>query len=404
MLRYTTMAALVAALLAPPVAWSDDAVGSVGDWFGSGGFLLDSRYRIELVDLENVDEDAFASTLRLQAGFETGRWNGFSALAEAEFVDSLGSERFNSTTNGRTDYPVVADPDTAEINQAYLYYQKDRVHVIAGRQALPVRNPRFLGMVDYRQNQQTYDALMIMHRSATGLTSVYGYMDRVRRFLSDDHPLGDVDMNAHMLDLSLKRTNGDTLTFYAHTLDMQEPVLSSRSHRNIGVRYQGSLASTSTTWLYHLEYADQAAHSGGADSIDADYFRAEFGPKFRNEWFLALGTERLSGDGTYAFQTPFATGHAFNGRADVFAGGTPATGLTDNYAKLTLPLAGVRVELAFHRFESDTGGLDYGDEWDLIVSRRFAKRWQLVFEFADYRADAFGADTNKVSLSLRFEL
>ncbi len=404
MLRYTTMAAMFAALLASPFAWPDDSVSSVSDWFGSGSFLLDSRYRIELVDQQSADEDAVASTLRLQTGFETGTWNGFRALVEAEFVDALGSERFNSTTNGRTAYPVVADPDTSEINQAYFYYQKDRVHVIAGRQALPIKNARFLGTVDFRQNQQTYDALMIMHRGATGLTSVYGYMDRVRRFLSDDHPLGDVDMNAHVLDLSLQRSNGDTLTFYAHTLDMQEPALSARSHRNIGMRYQGSLESASITWLYHLEYADQAAHSGGVDSIDAGYLRAEFGPKFRNEWLLTVGTERLSGDGTYAFQTPFATGHAFNGRADVFAGGTPATGLTDTYAKLALPLAGTRVELAFHRFESDTGGLDYGEEWDVTLSRRFATRWQLVFEFADYQADAFGADTSKVSLSLRFEL
>ncbi len=404
MLRHTMVAVLLVFALAPQTARPEDPVASVSDWFRTGSLLLDSRYRIEHVELDSLEEDALASTLRLQAGFETGSWNGISALVEAEFVESLGSERFNSTTNARTDYPVVADPDTSEINQAYLYYSQDRTHIIAGRQVLPVDNSRFLGTVDFRQNQQTYDAVMIMHRGATGLTTVYGYMDRVRRFLSDDHPLGDVDMNAHMLDLSLERVNGDTLTVYAHALDMQEPALSARSHRNIGIRYQGSLEPRSMTWLYHLEYADQAAHSDGADSVDADYYRIEAGPKFSNQWVLSVGVESLGGDGTYAFQTPFATGHSFNGRADVFAGGTPPTGLVDTYASLALPLGGTRVAVAYHNFESDTGNLSYGDEWDLTVSRRFGKQWQIAFEVASYRADTFSADTTKASFSVRYEL
>ncbi len=404
MLRHTVLAISLATTFVPDLARAEDPVASVADWFRTGSFLLDSRYRVEHVELDSANEDALASTFRLHAGFETGRWNGFSALVESELVDSLGSERFNSTTNGRTDYPVVADPSTFEINQAYLYYSMERTHVIAGRQVLPVKNPRFLGTVDFRQNQQTYDAAMIMHRGASGLTAVYGYMDRVRRFLGDDHPLGDVDMNGHMLDLSLERTNGDTLTLYAHTLDMQEPQLSARSHRNIGIRYQGALESRAVTWLYHVEYADQAAHSGGVESIGASYHRVEVGPKFGNQWVLKAGVEVLGGNGTYAFQTPFAAAHAFNGRADVFAGGTPPAGLVDTYASLALPLGGTWVAVTYHDFESDAGGLSYGDEWDLTASRRFGKHWRVAFEVSSYRANTFSADTTKVSLSIRYEL
>ncbi len=376
---------------------------SFSDWLAQGRWTVDSRYRIESVDQSSLTEDALASTLRLQAGFETGVWNGFSAVVEGELVRPVGDEQFNSTTNGQTQYPVVADPETTEINQAYVYYRRNQLHVIAGRQVLPIRNERFLGSVDFRQNQQTYDALMLMHRGAAGVIVAYGYMDGIRRFLGDDHPAGDLDMSAHMLHIEYPFDNGDTLTTYAHYLDMQTLPLTTRSHRNLGIRYEGSFDTTFAKWLYHLEFADQSSHADGASTIDADYFRAELGPRFANQWLLLVGLENMGGDGTYGFQTPFATGHAYNGRADIFATGTPPAGLRDSYLSLRAPVGGTSVELAYHQFDSDQGGIDYGDEIDFIVSHRFMERFQLIFELADYRANSFAADTTRVSLSIRFE-
>jgi len=392
------------ALLLSPVLCPAQDVDSFSAWLAQGQWLADSRYRIEQVDEDPFVEDAVASTLRLSGGFETARWNGWSALIEGELVGTVGSERFNSTTNGKTEYPVVADPDTSEINRAFVYYRSGPNHIIAGRQVLPVNQQRFLGSVNFRQNQQTYDALMLMNRSFDGWTLAYGYMDRVRRFLSDDNPVGDIDMNAHIVDAEYKTPNEDRLTIYGQFLDMETPAVTAASHRNIGIRWQGSAGSAALRWLYHLEYADQARYADGAGIIDADYWRAEFGPRFANQWLLQLGIEHLSGNGSYAFQTPFATGHAFHGRADVFAGRTPANGLSDRYLKLGIPIAGARVSVALHQFESDAGSIDYGSEIDLAVSYRFRKNFEIDFEFAAYDADDFAADKNRFSLSLRYTL
>lgn len=388
----------------PALALAQDDVSSFNDWLQQGSWILDSRYRVEQVDQDGLPEDALASTLRLHGGFETGRWNGFSALLEAELVRPIGSERFNSTTNGRGNYPVVADPETTEINRAYLYYRNAQNHVIFGRQRLPIDQERFLGTVDFRQNQQTYDALMLMNRSIPGWTLVYGYMDRIRRFLSDDNPVGDIDMNAHVVDAVYETPNKDRLTIYGHFFDMETPAVTPASHRNIGIRFQGSAGSESLRWLYHLEYADQDSYADGADIIDADYWRAQVGPRFANQWVVQVGIEQLSGNGTYAFQTPFATGHAYNGRADVFAGRTTPNGLRDQFIRLDAPILGARASLVLHQFDSDADNIDYGRELDVVFAYRFRKNFQVDFEFSRYDANDFATDKSRLSLSLRYTL
>lgn len=394
----------VGIFLLPTLAFAQSEVSSFSQWLQQGHWNLDARYRLEHVDQDGFAENARASTLRARGGFETARWNGFSALIEVELTRPIGSEQYNSTINNRTTYPVVADPESEEINRALFYYKQGQSHFLLGRQTLPIDQERFLGAVDFRQNQQTYDALMYMNRSFPGWTLVYGYMDGVRRFLSDDNPVGDIDMNSHVVNAEYQTPNENRLTIYGQFLDMQTPAVTTRSHRNIGVRYQGSAGKDALKWLYHIEYADQSSYASGAGFIDADYLRAELGPRFANQWVLNFGIEQLSGNGTYGFQTPFATGHDYNGRADVFAAQTPSDGLRDLFVSLDAPLLGARASVVFHQFDSDAGSTDYGSELDIIVSYRFMKNYQLAFEYADFNAKGFPGDKRVVSLSLRYEL
>lgn len=392
------------ALLLPAPALAQKKASSFSEWLQFGDWTLDARYRLEHVDQDGFGEDALASTLRLRGGFETARWSGFSALIEAELSGPIGGERYDSTTNDRTAYPIVADPETSEINQAFLYYQKGPNHLLLGRQKLPIDQHRFLGSVDHRQNQQTFDALMVMNRSLPGWTLVYGYMDRVRRFLSSDNPLGDIDMNSHIINAEYVTPSKNQLTIYGQFLDMETSAVTAGSHRNVGIRYQGTAGNEALKWLYHVEFADQSSYADGADIVDANYWRVELGPRFANQWVLRLGIEQLGGDGTYAFQTPFANGHAYNGRADLFALGTPAAGLRDQYVKFETPLLGARVSVAFHQFDSDAGSVDYGNELDVVVTYRFRKNFQLVFEYARFNAKDFAGDKRGMSISLRYEL
>jgi len=365
-------------------------------------FTFDARARVEEVDQDNALQDATALTLRLRAGLKTPSRRGLSALAEFEAVEIVGAEDFNSGSNGRTEYSAVLDPEAVELNQLVVRYLDGSHYLQVGRQRMILDNARFFGDVGYRQNQQTYDAVSYMNTALQGQQFRYAYMSRARRFLSDEHPVGEIDMDSHLLNYRLQRLNSDTFTAYAYLIDMDTPAVVQNSTKTFGLRYSGTYATTAADLLYALEYANQSDYADGASTNDADYVAVELGVKFKNEWLAQIGQERLGGDGIYGFQTPFGTNHAFNGLADVFAARTPATGLVDSYAKLVVPLFGARILLAAHDFDADQGGADHGSELNLQVEKRFAERFGFNLMVADYRADNFAVDMTKWAIWLDF--
>src|SRR3989304_920932 len=86
----------------------------------NGKFWTDTRYRYEFVDQGNLPKDARASTLKNKTGVESGFFHGFRAGVEGEFVVEVGPDDFNNTINGKTEYPIVADVQSGEGDQAYL--------------------------------------------------------------------------------------------------------------------------------------------------------------------------------------------------------------------------------------------------------------------------------------------
>ena len=78
------------------------------------------RYRYENVDQAGFTEDANAHTVRTDIGVKTGEYKNFQGLIAAQLVQNFGDEDFNSTTNGNTSFPIVADPDTAELNELWV--------------------------------------------------------------------------------------------------------------------------------------------------------------------------------------------------------------------------------------------------------------------------------------------
>src|SRR5262245_42963348 len=80
-----------------------------GQALREGDAIFDLRVRYESVEQGGFAADAGALTNRLRAGFQTAPLKGTAFLAEGVLVDDLRDD-YNSTTNGQTQYPVVADP------------------------------------------------------------------------------------------------------------------------------------------------------------------------------------------------------------------------------------------------------------------------------------------------------
>lgn len=390
-MRYVAVVASLATL-APTLLRAQQVESE--SFFDGGRWIAEARYRFEAVDIDNALQEARASTLRTQAGFETNPELALSALVEIEDVQSLGEERFNSTINGNSQYNVVADPNGTELNQAYLTLRGSGLRARAGRQSIALDNERFIGNVDFRQNEQTYDSVM-MQATTGGSRFTYGYLWRVNRFLGDENPLGQLDMRTHALNYSLGRLNGDRLTAYAYLLEFEEQPLQSSATQTYGISYDGSIDVATRKILYRAEYANQADYADNPVAIDAWYANLEIGLRFANQWVVTAGAELLSGDGTSAFQTPLATLHKFNGFADVFAAATPADGLEDRYLRVYLPIVGTRLTVTFHDFRSDDADLDYGSEIDAEINWRLNSHWLIGAKYADYAAQGFEADTRK---------
>ena len=354
------------------------------------------RYRYELVEQEGFTNKAKASTLRTQLGYDTANYHGFGALVQFEDVHTIGQERYNSTVNGLTQFPVVADPEDTEINQAYLrYVGLPETTVKLGRQAITYDNHRFIGDVGWRQNQQTYDAATLVNTALAETTFSYAHVTNVNRFFSEAHPtLSDVDIDADFLNVAFKSFPGGTLVAYGYFLDFEpkQPFAVTASNKTLGLRYDGSRRTTGPMWLYTLEYAKQSDYADGDDTIDADYLFGSIGTELAGVQ-LRLGYEVLSGDGIYGLQTPLATLHAHNGWADKFLV-TPRDGLVDAILSIGGKIAGVNWLAVYHDYASDNLDYGYGRELNLLGAWKATKQLTLLAKYADYRGDR--NDTNLV--------
>jgi hypothetical protein len=366
----------------------DRSVLRGGDWWAQ------VRYRFETVDVDSPLKTANASTLRTRVGAETNTQLPVSVLVEGEDVHSIGDDRYNSTTNGRTDYAVVADPEATEVNQAYVTVRGSGWRANAGRQVISFDGERFVGSVDFRQNQQTYDAFFAQGSLANGMQMSYSYLWRVNRFLGDDNPNGKLDLRTHALNVAFPRLNGDRFVAYAYLLEFDEDAFQTASTQSYGASYDGGVNIGARRLLYRAEYAYQSEYADNPTSTSVWYANAELGLRFIEQWVVTAGVEVLGGDGQVAFQTPLATLHKFNGFADIFTT-TPPDGLQDRYVRLYVPVFGTRITVTAHDYYDDGGDRNYGDEINAELNWRIDSHWQIGLKYADYRADDFSVDTQK---------
>jgi len=371
-----------------------------------GSFGLAFRYRYELVDQDSFAADANASTLRTRLTYTSEAFRDFSLFLEMDDLRPAGADSFNSTRNGETTRPVVADPKGTDLNQAAVQYSGfANTGLVLGRQRINHANQRFIGGVGWRQNEQTYDALEVAHTFSDTLEARYTYVSNVNRVFgpSSGVPAADLRSSSHFLDANYDLSASASLMGYAYLLDFDNAPAA--SNQTLGLRLTGMLDfNERVTMPYVVEYARQGDYANNSTDYDADYLLLEAGLSWP-DYNVKLGYEVLEGDGTpeRTFTTPLATLHAFQGWADRFLA-TPANGIEDLYLKVTGRVGVLDLTAVYHDFSADTGGGSYGDEIDLSAGWAFAENYSLLLKLASYRADGFATDTLKfwVMLSASF--
>lgn len=386
-----------------------DGENSVIEAIKRGKPILDVRYRIESKQQLGFGERATASTIRTRFGYETAELFDFKLLFEFENVAAIGADKFNSTTNGRAAFPVVADPDATEINRAQITYTGiEKTPVTIGRQRFNLNNHRFVGAVDFRQNQQTFDAVRLSSTFIDNLSVDYLYISRVHRIFGDDHPAGEFDSDSHIISAAYNAGELGVIKAYGVLLDLMEaPALSSASW---GVRYENAFAlheNSKARLALVGEFASQRDYASNPFDYDENYFHGEATVAFA-PFSATVGYEGLGGNGAIGFSTPLATLHKFQGFADVFLA-TPTTGVEDIYGTVRYAwndapfAAGVTLYATYHDFERGQGNADFGDEVDAGLSIKLDKHWSADFKGAVYNGSGAFADRSLIWAALRFQ-
>jgi hypothetical protein len=400
---------LVGALLVAAPAFAYESTDLLPFALMGGTPSLDLRLRAEHVDNDSTvqTEESTASTARLRLGFTTGKWNALDLGVEYEGVSAVDKHDYNSTLNSQPTRPVVADPTGSELNQAWVRYAGIPDTTLQfGRERLAFDNQRFVGNVGWRQNEQTYDGIVVANKSLPGAELTYAYLSNVNSIFFTDFPL-----KAHLANLAWSAGPAFKAVAYGYWLDFDDANVGNRQDSATrGIRLSGGPALGETAkLLYTMELARQDEHADASAIVDDDYVLGELGVGI-GPATVKLGYEVLgSSDGVYAVQTPLATLHAHDGWADMFLV-TPAKGLRDAYASAATTWAGVAATLVYHQFSADSVGVDYGTEIDASLGYSFNRQLALLVKYAAYDATeppaatfASNVDTDKGWVQLEYK-
>lgn len=349
--------------------------------------------RLETVDQDGISEEATALNVEVHLSYQTKSFHDTTLLVEFEGIEPLIKD-FNDGFNGKTEYPLVADPNIAEFNRYQLQNTSIRDTTLTlGRQRLIWDNQRWVGNVGWRLNEQTYDGLRVENASVENL-AIDGFL-----LTNVNLPNGlNWTMDSGLLgNVAYTFANIGKLSGYIHMLDFNEKQTPQPDSATMGVRFAGSRALAEDLKVrYTAELAQQSDYAD-RDDFSASYWHLLAGIEWKGYTF-SVGYELLgSDDGEAALQTPLATKHAFQGWADKFLN-TPAAGLSDLYLQVDVGLPNVpklKGTLAYHVYESDEDSIDYGDELNVLATWKGTDLVTFGGKLASYSADDFATDTTK---------
>lgn len=398
-LRFTCIASALALSLSHTA--SADITEALSKAAKEGTAKFGVRYRVESVDQDGIAEDALASTAKARFSWTSGSVSNFSVGIETDYVIAIGDDQYNSTDNGRTTFPVVADPEGFDLNQAFVKYSQANVTATLGRQRITHAGQRFIGGVAWRQNEQTYDAFRLQLAPAEGLSVDYSYVFNVNRIFGPDGGAqpAEWDSDSHLLHAKYAINKQHSISGFAYLLDFSTGNGVPNSTSTYGIDYAGSFGALKL----NASYASQSDYADSPLDYSADFLSlsAAYNLKPVN---LKIGYEVLgSDDGVAAFRTPLATLHKFQGWADKFLG-TPAVGIEDIYIGVAGAVGKLKLAATFHDYTSNEGSTDLGSEINLVATYPLHKTTSIQLKFADYSADNHATDTTKLWATLNFAI
>jgi hypothetical protein len=294
------------------------------------------------------------------------------------FVEGQGNigitNGYNTTLNGQTQRPTIADRDSVELNQAYVDYDvANWLKVKAGRQEIKWGDESLIGAVGWRNLSTSFDAIrtFITPEFMQELQIEASYAGNFQNIKSQS-----VGMNSVFARMVYKGFKDQQLSGHVILLDFDEGSgLSKTSTKTYGVAY--SLEKKVSDSIIRdskvkLDLAGDLQQAYGNNPTEGEVYRTLARATFTvKKVSLFIGNERLtSTDGKAAFARPLATLHAVNGWSDQFLI-TPKKGLNDFHVGAIvqdLIMNKSATKISAHTFQTDEDSTHIGDELDLQYS------------------------------------
>ncbi len=379
------------------------------------------RPRYESVDDGNAatkNATAYTTRTKLKATGNLLDVDGLTASVGVISVNDLGSNTYNSTSNGQSAYAVVADPEKAMISNAEINYKIGDSILHAGRGEVNLDNQRFIGTVGWRQLERSYDSVFVANNSVENLSLlaawVYG-IQGVKSLANNNGPYGEntYDTNSVLLHAAYSVMPELKITAYDYMI--------ASLHNTYGLALTGNPEMDAIKFNYRVEYALQKDSTmkihGKNGKADASYYNLDLGTNISGI-LAGINYESLSGANTSGTTTAFActlgTNHKFNGWADQFLA-TPSGGLIDANFRLGYKAKGLgRLLAVYHKFSAntamnlDTGsgtGNDLGSEFDVLYANAIPGTKGLggLLKYASYSKGTVGNKKDKQVLWVQLD-
>ena len=208
-------------------------------------------------------------------------------------------------------------------------------------------------------------------------------------------------MNSPILNIDYKVGDWGNLVAFGYWLDFRDRAKYAIFSQSYGLSFNGKSPKFFDTVnaVYTAEWSNQSDYADNPNHYQAHRINLMGGTSAYN--FTVSGAmEQLNGFGPgKTFQTPLGMNHAFQGWADIFVV-TPANGIRDVFATASYKMMNGSLTVAgvYHDFFDDTGTVRYGEEWDFSIQKKFGKHYSLLAKYANYDADTYATDTQKIWL------
>ena len=365
------------------------------------------RLRYEGVNDEAAPLNANALTIRYRGTLEFHLPKKTTVLAEVEAVGAL-LDNYNDGSGSDPDRPVVLDPEGVELNRAQLITEIiPDMRVTIGRQRITLDDERFVGGLAFRQNDQTFDAVRATRTFFNAVDLDAAYLRRANRILGNDNPNGVFSGDSYLINVNAPTPFGRVSAFH-YALDLEtgpdEARVNGASSRTTGLRLLGRRHWEDFGLVWEASYARQTDFADNPAEFSANYWLGAVAA-IAGDATVTLRSEILGSDGGVAgFQTPIGTLHKFQGDADIFLV-TPPEGVVDLSAALEWRfgalgrLSDIKGLVRYHDFSGAFAGEQLGTELNATLSAKF-HRTTLSFNWADYNAETFAADTRRVFITV----